>query len=349
VSSAAALGNRVLILGHRQEIVDQISDALTKLGVKHGMIVAGHPEKPKFKVQLASVATLVRHLDLLHSKIRLVIVDECHHVIADTWGEILGTTYDAHVLGVTATPERLDGWGLSKVFDSMVIGPTTRELIEAGYLSKFVAYAPGGTLDLSSVRTRMGDYVVDQLAKVMSKEEIIRCAIEDYTRLCPGAPAIVFCVDVAHSQLVAKQFIAAGYKAAHVDGTTPKDMRRGLIRALGAGELQVLTNCGLISEGLDVPSVVAAILLRPTQSLALYLQQVGRVLRPAPNKERAYILDHSGNTYRFGLADTPRTWSLEGQGKWNYEWENGFRVAARRCKACAQSNRCEDLQRVRRY
>jgi superfamily II DNA or RNA helicase len=125
----------------------------------------------------------------------------------------------------------------------------------------------------------------------------------------------VFCADIDHSQRVASAFRERGYRAAHVDGDTPADERRALIAALATTELQVVTNCGLISEGLDVPNVAAAILLRPTKSLALYLQQVGRALRPAAGKDRALILDHAGNTYRFGLADTPRQWSLDGRPK----------------------------------
>jgi superfamily II DNA or RNA helicase len=132
---------------------------------------------------------------------------------------------------------------------------------------------------------------------------------------------------------LAARFAAAGYHAAHIDGDTPKDERRDLIRALGSGDLQVLANCGLISEGLDVPSVVAAILLRPTRSLALYLQQVGRALRRAPGKVRALILDHAGNTYRFGPADAPHVWSLEGRAK-----TRSATPVVRRCKECGALN-----------
>ena len=204
------------------------------------------------------------------------------------------------------------------------------------------------------MRTRMGDFAVDQLAAEMSKGVIIGSAVDDYTRLCAGAPSIVFCVDIKHSQLVAERFAGAGYRAAHVDGETPKDKRRDLIRALGNGELQVLSNCGLISEGLDVPGVVAAVLLRPTKSLALYLQMVGRALRPAPGKERALILDHSGNVYRHGFPDAPREWSLDGKEK----KANGTGEAiVRRCRECGALNpaaalncsECGAVLRVRTY
>ena len=313
VAGAAARGNRVTILGHRDEIVRQICDALTELGVAHGIIAAGYPELPEMPVQVASVATLVRRLHRLDPVPDLCVVDEAHHAAARTWGRIIEAVPEAKILGVTATPQRLDGKGLSDIFDTLIIGPSVEALIEQGHLSPFTTYAPAREVDLSKVRTRAGDFAVDELAETMSEGVIITAAVDEYVRLCPGVPAIAFCVDIAHSELVAAAFAARGFRAAHVDGTTPAAERRTLIAALGTGEIQVLCNCGLISEGLDVPVVTAAILLRPTKSLALHLQQVGRALRPAPGKIKALILDHAANTYRFGPADLERAWSLEGK------------------------------------
>ena len=244
-----------------------------------------------------------------------VLVHNCHHAVASTWLRILDALPEIRVLGVTATPLRLDGKGLIDVFDDLIIGPTVEALIKDGYLSRFITFAPARSPDLSGVHTRAGDYAVDELAARMSSGVIITGAVEEYLRLCPGAPAIAFCVDIKHSELVAEAFTARGIHAAHVDGETPREERRAMIAALGTGELQVLSNCGLVSEGLDVPNVTAAILLRPTKSLALYLQQVGRALRPAPGKDKAHILDHAGNTFRFGPVSIERKWSLEGKEK----------------------------------
>jgi superfamily II DNA or RNA helicase len=329
VAGAAARGNRVVILGHRQEIVDQIGAALDELGVVHGLITAGHAENPDAVVQVASVATLVRRLDRLHG-IDLVVIDEAHHAVAGTWRKITDAIPSAKILGVTATPQRLDGKGLADVFDTLVIGPSIESLIADGYLAPATCFAPERLPDLSQVRSRAGDFAIDELGEVMRAGVVIGSAVDEYERLCPGVPAIAFCVDIKHSQLVAERFAARGYRAAHVDGDTDKNERRALIAALARGALQVLCNCGLISEGLDVPGVHAAILLRPTKSLALYLQQVGRALRPAPGKERALILDHAGNVLRHGLPDAPRAWSLAGRAK---------RVAGddellRRCPEC---------------
>lgn len=331
VAGAAARGNDVCILGHRQEIVEQISSALDALAIPHGVIAAGMPMADA-SVQVASVATLVRRL----SKLRppdLLVIDEAHHAVAGTWRKIIEAFPEAHILGVTATPERLDGKGLGDVFEELIIGPAVTELIEAEYLSRFTVFAPDRVPDLSGVHTRMGDYAVGELATAMSTGVVINTAVDEYKRRCDGAPAIVFCVDIKHSELVAARFIARGYRAAHLDGDTPKDERRRLIAALATTEVQVLCNCGLISEGLDVPTVAAAILLRPTQSLALYLQQVGRALRPASGKARALILDHAGNVYSHGLPDAPRSWSLDGRAR-----EARGTAPVRRCPGCGAIN-----------
>jgi superfamily II DNA or RNA helicase len=148
---------------------------------------------------------------------------------------------------------------------------------------------------------------------VMSAAGLVGNAVEHYGRICPGVPAVAYCVDIAHSRQVARRFGQAGFRAAHVDGNTPARQRRALIARLGAGGLDVRTNCGLISEGVDVPVLGAAILLRPTHSLALFLQMVGRALRSAPGMARAIILDHAGNVFRHGLPDVPRRWSLDGK------------------------------------
>ena len=313
VAGAASRGKRVTILGHRDEIVRQIDDALTELGVAHGIIAAGYPSLPELPVQIASVATLARRLHHLDPPPDLLVPDEAHHCAARTWGRIIDAVPQAKILGVTATPQRLDGKGLADIFDTLIIGPSVESLIEQGYLSSFTTYAPAQRVDLSKVHTRAGDYALDELAETMSAGVIIEGAVDEYVRLCAGVPAICFAVDIAHSELVAAAFAARGFRAAHVDGTTQAAERRALITALGTGEIQVLCNCGLISEGLDVPVVTSAILLRPTKSLALYLQQVGRALRPAPGKAKALILDHAGNIWRFGPADLERAWSLEGK------------------------------------
>ncbi len=184
--------------------------------------------------------------------------------------------------------------------------------------------------------SRGGDYAADELAEAMSDKALVGNAIEHYGRLCRGVPAVAFCVGIGHSRAVAERFNAAGFRAAHVDGETDKEERRRLIAALGTGDLDVLTNAGLISEGVDVPAIGAAILLRPTQSLGLYLQQVGRALRPAPGKTEAIILDHAGNSLAHGLPDEAREWSLDDKPRRQRE---GRPAKPRCCPACRVMNR----------
>jgi DNA repair protein RadD len=265
LAAAAAKDSRVLVLAHRTEIIEQIVAALTLSGIPHGIIAAGCDETPAAPVQVASVFTLARRLGSIGA-FDLVIIDECHHAVATTWRGILETLPGARVLGVIATPERLDGKGLNDVFEELSSGPSVKELIAQGFLAPFTAFGPKYGPDLSGIGVTAGDYRLDQLAEIMGQSVVIKSAVSEYRRLCPGAPAIAFCVDIAHSEAVAHAFSNDGWRAAHLDGTTPRDERRATIAALADGKLDVLANCGLISEGLDVPGVVAAVLLRPTLS-----------------------------------------------------------------------------------
>jgi superfamily II DNA or RNA helicase len=333
VSSAVQRGKRVLILGHRQEIVDQISSALTDMGVSHGIIAPGYPATI-WPVQVASVATFTRRLDPSAPPFDLIVIDECHHATAASWRAILAAYPEAKLLGVSATPVRLDGKGLDDIFDQMIIGPDVATLTDGGYLVPSTFFTPLRLPNLAQVRSRAGDYALDQLSAKMSERSLIDRAVKDYKQRCAGIPAVAFGVDRQHSEKIAEAFREAGLKSAYVDGETSKDERKRRIAALGTGELDVLANCGLISEGVDIPAIGAAVLLRPTQSLGLFLQQVGRTLRPAPGKSRAIILDHAGNCLRHGLPDTPRQWTL-GASKSKIKERHDLR----RCEACGAVNR----------
>lgn len=330
--NAASRGNRVLILVHRKELLLQCSASLDRFGVKHGLIASGYAWLPH-KVQVASVQTLVKRLDRLSWKADLIIADEAHHAVAGSWNTILRAFPNARVLGVTATPCRADGRGLKDAFDDVVLGPSLAELTERGYLSPTKIYAPPIKADLTGLRMRMGDYAKDQLSQAMDKPSITGDAVEHYRRICPGAPAIAFCVSVAHAEHVAEQFSAAGFKAASLDGSMDSRTRSRLIDDLGNGRLQVLTSCDIVSEGTDIPVVTAAILLRPTQSLGLYLQQIGRCLRPAPSKAHAIIIDHVGNVALHGLPEMEREWTLEGEPKRKRKAEEKIEQV-RQCPEC---------------
>jgi DNA repair protein RadD len=269
VSAAALRSERVLVLVHRIELVEQMSTAFRRRWVEHGVIAPGFPESDH-PVQIAKVATFARRLDRWRDRFDLVVVDEARHAVAGSWATAIGSQSQARILGLTATPEPLDGRGLGEIFQVLIIGPSPAELINDGWLSRFVIYEPMRGPDLSHACIRAGDFATEDIRAAMDGV-VISAAVEEYQRLCPGLPTVVFCIDRAHSDTVAGRFCAAGLRAAHVDGKTPATERRWAIEGLGSGALDVLCNWGLISEGVDVPAIGAAILLRPTQSLALFL------------------------------------------------------------------------------
>lgn len=334
-AASLARGKRVWVLVHRAEILTQTSRALAGLGVPHGRIASGSRHS-RDSVQIASVQTLARRLEKVQPP-DLVIIDEAHHATAGQWRAILSAFPQAKLLGVTATPSRMDGQGLGVsaggFFDDLILGPSTAELTAAGYLCPADIYAPS-TPDLSSVRRIQSDFARADLAGQMDKPSITGDAVAHYRKLADGLPAIAFCVSVAHARHVADQFQAAGYRAACLDGGTEDAARRRMIDDLGSGGLQVLTSCEIVSEGTDIPIVAAAIFLRPTQSLVLYLQQAGRVLRPYPGKKRALILDHAGNCLRHGMPEDDRVWTLDGRKRKSKKSEDPESLSVRQCPAC---------------
>jgi DNA repair protein RadD len=330
---AGQKNKRVWILVHRAELVEQTSRTMTEIGIHHGVIAAGWPIDPLPHVQVVSVQTVVRRTSGLIPP-DVIIVDECHHAAAGTWGKILQAFPRAIRLGFTATPERLDGKGLADTFDTLIRGPEVAWLIEQGFLSQPKYYAPPNQLNLDGIQVRGGDFARDEVAKEMDKPTITGDAVSHYQRLCNGAPAVAFCASVAHAEHVAQAFSAAGYRAATLDGTLDRLERRKRVRGLADGSIQILTSCEIISEGFDIPTVTAAILLRPTKSLGMHLQQVGRVLRIAPNKPHAVILDHVGNCLRHGLAEEEREWSLEGRKKKSKKASDEDAPPVRQCPKC---------------
>ena len=323
--SASARGNRVIIAAHRAEIVEQISRALDRMGVRHGRIQPGHPPTDDL-VSVAMIQTLARRIERI-AEPSLLVIDESHHAITGSYTAVTNAWQKARILGVTASPLRLDGRGLGEAFDTMVVGPPTRELIDAGRLARFTYLAPPQKADFSSVKTRLGDFAINELAEVMDKATVTGSAVAEYRKHLNGRPAIAFACTVAHAEHIAEQFREAGYKAASVDGSMSKSERESRVEAIGNGGLNVLTSCELLSEGVDCPVVAGAILLRPTQSLALFLQQVGRAIRVKPDGSQAVILDHVGSVARHGLPDTPRVWTLDSKPKRD-------RIPTQRCDVC---------------
>ena len=316
VQSSAAKGKRVLVLAHRRELVKQASMNLTWCGVAHGVMAAGMDRDHDAPVIVASIQTVVRRLDKL-PQFDLIVADEAHHAVSKTWSALLASQPKAKLLGVTATPQRLDGKGLGThcggPFDALVCGPATQDLVDAGHLAELRVYLPAAAIDVRGLRKVAGDYVEEELAERAGG--VTGDAVEEFKKLPDGTTAIVFCVTVKHAQDVARSFLNAGFNAKAVYGDMAKDERDAAIQGLGTGEIQVLVACEIVSEGLDVPSVGCVILLRPTKSLTMAFQQIGRGMRPKADGGALVVLDHARNCLEHGLPTEPVAWSLDGVEK----------------------------------
>ena len=325
LGTASQRGSRCGFLVHRQELIDQTIATFTKVGIPFGVIAAGYSPNPFAAVQIASIDTLKNRLEKI-IPFDFLVVDEAHHASAAGWAKTIDHFSSAYVVGLSATPARLDGKGLDHIFHDIVIGPKVSWLMEQGFLADYRAFAPPPP-DLAGVHTRMGDFARGELADAMDKPSITGDAVAHYLKLARDRQAVCFCISVQHSKHVADTFRAAGIMAWHLDGNTPRDDRRKAIDAYRKGDIKVLCNVDLFGEGFDLPSIDVSILLRPTKSLALYLQQVGRSLRPGVGKT-AIILDHAGNIMRHGMPDDERQWSLNGAPK------SERATAVRNCPKC---------------
>ena len=283
---------RVLFIVHRKELCDQIRKTFEWWGVDMDFCTIG------------MVQTVTRRLTKIRTP-SLIITDENHHCLANSYRRIYEAFPDAYCVGVTATPVRLDGSGLGDVNDDLVIGPPTRWLIDNGYLAPYKYYSVK-LIDADALKTRRGEY---DLTGVVLDRKIYGDVIQSYRRFADGLKAICYCPSIPYSEQMAERFRAASIPAAHIDGTTDKKERDRIISDFRTGKVQVLCNVDLISEGFDVPDCGAAILLRPTKSLTLYIQQAMRCMRYKPGKT-AVIIDHVGNVFRHGFPDDGREWDL---------------------------------------
>jgi len=301
-----------LFLVHRRELIRQSILAFNHVGMNFGVIATGFPQDPRQLVQVGSVQTVARRPEKIRAP-KLIVFDECHHICAESWASVYRKFHNPFVIGLSATMERLDGRGLGDYFKDIVLGPSVSWLIENKFLSPYRLYAPAGGVSTEGLHMRMGDFAKSELNAAADKPTITGNAIKEYLKLANRKRAVVFCVSIEHSKHVVEQFRAAGISAAHVDGETDVYERDNAIKQFESGEIKVLSNVELFGEGFDLPAIEVAILLRPTASLGLYLQQVGRALRTHPEKKEAIILDHAGNVQRHGLPDEERTWSLAGR------------------------------------
>lgn len=316
-----AAGKRVIFCVHRVDLITQTAKTFQRFGIPFSYIAAGHHYNPYHRVFIASIATLRNRLGRI--KADYVMVDEAHLSAANGWA-LVANHYKqtgAKLIGLTGTPERLDGKPLGDVWDTMVLGPSVRWLIDNGHLSRYRAFAPAG-IDLTGVHTRNGDYVTSEIDEIMAGKAVLAGAVRHWRKYAAGKRTIAFAPSVLRAEQLAYEFRERGITAVALDGNTPQGDRIAAFNGFADRQIDVIVNCQLFCEGFDLAAQVdrdvtieAVLQYSPTQSLAKHLQQLGRGLRKKP--EPAILLDLVGNLARpgLGLPDEEREWSLEGRAK----------------------------------
>lgn len=311
--SATEKENRVLLIVHRKELCKQLEDTFRKVGVDMSLC------------DVMMVQTASRRLRKLPNY-DLIITDEGHHSTANTYRKIYDYYSEATRISVTATPIRLNKGGLGDVYSDLITSVSTKWLIENGYLAPYKYYSVK-LADTSGLHTVAGEFKQDEVAELMQNSEIYGDTVKQWKRLAEGKKTIVYCASVEAAKMTAERFSAEGYNSVAIDGKTPQSERESAMERFRNGETTILCNCELFGEGLDVPDCECVVLLRPTASLVLHIQQSMRSMRYKPGKT-AIIIDHVGNCYRHGLPDDDREWSLEPKHK----QENIVKI--RECKNC---------------
>lgn len=329
-------GKRVIFCVHRVDLITQTAKTFEKFGIPFSYIAAGLNYNPYHRVFIASIATLKNRLGKIPAD--YVMVDEAHLSAAVGWAKV-ALHYKgerARLIGLTGSPERLDGKPLGDVWDTMVMGPSVRWLIDEGHLSRYRAFSPRG-VDLSGVHTRGGDYVASEIDELMAGRAVLAGAVKHWRNLAAGKRTIGFAPSVARAEQLAEEFRSNGINAVALDANTPQADRRRAFNAFADRQLDVIMNCQLFCEGFDLAAQVdrdvtieAVLDYSPTQSLARHLQKHGRGLRK--KSDPAILLDLVGGFGRLGLPDEEREWSLEGRAKKDRE------VEVAQCPECFASH-----------
>lgn len=291
-------GNHIMFMVHRKEIVDQVKRTFSRWGVNMNLATIG------------MVQTITRRLDKLEPP-AVLFIDEAHHALAKSYMRIIERYPDAYKFLFTATPWRMNGDGFEAVADDLIQGQSVQWFIEHKYLAPVDYYAPAD-IDISKLKTKRTGEFDDASVEEALKPKIYGDAVKSYKKLASGKQAIAYTYNVASAKRLAQEFLVNGIRAESVDGTTPAEERDRIVAAYREGKIDVLTNAELFTEGIDLPNVDVVIMLRPTQSLSLYLQFAMRSMNPRPGKT-AVIIDHVANVNRFGLPTDNRQWHLAGR------------------------------------
>ena len=339
VKSAIERKKRVLILTHRIELLTQAGGALNELGLNPTTIEAGK-KITYFSKQLyvGMIETISRRMDKLEyinfvQSLDLIIIDECHFGNFDKFfSQISPSTV---VIGFTATPHREKNQkSLDTMYDGLIEVVSIPELIKQGYLSDPLSY--GVTIDLSTVAMKGNDYDSTSMGDFYSKQKLFKGVIENYSKICPGSKAIAFCPNVASSKELRDELIESGYNAKHLDGTTPKPIRKEILNWFKNTPDAILCNCSILTTGFDEPTIETIILYRATKSLPLFLQMVGRGSRVIEGvKSNFNVLDFGNNIITHDFWEAERIWSL----KKKIKKKKGDEAApVKECKKCGGLN-----------
>lgn len=318
IDRARQAGENVLFLAPRRELIHQTTKKLKAIGVPHGVVLAGfkHMQRLYEGVQVASVDTLIsrmiRSQRMTLPTFHRLIIDEAHVGVTDARERLFNLWPDATLLGLTATPCRSDGKALGRIYDELIEVASVAELVRGGYLVDADYYSVSEP-DLRKVRTTAGDYNRADLNRTMNKPKLVGDIVQHWLEHAHDRRTVVFASSIDHSAALAVQFQLMGVAAEHVDANTPTAERERIFERFQSGSTQVLTNCTLASIGFDLPELDCVVFARPTKSLGLYIQMLGRGLRTAPGKEKCLVLDHAGNVQRHGFATEPRYWTLHGK------------------------------------
>lgn len=306
----------ILVVAHRTELLEQISSTLEKFGVPHGFIQGSREQHLWRRVQVGSIMSLLTEKNFLNTKRQnfdYIIVDEAHHSLADTYVNLFNLFPEARKLGVTATPWRLNHESFLSLYQDLIQSPQISWFIEHKLLADFeyVSIKPDSEIQKLVNRSEVaatGDFVNADLDNTFNNQRIRSKLFESYLKYAKGRKGIIYAINKLHAAKIADMYSRNGIKAVAIDCDTPKEERQYLISMFKTGEIQVLVNVEIFTEGFDCPDVSFIQLARPTRSLALYLQQVGRGLRITDGKDKTIILDNVGLYNYFGLPDANRMW-----------------------------------------
>ncbi len=308
---------KILIVAHRVELIDQISESLTHYDISHGIIAGGKPRNLSHMVQVASVQTITHHSNTNVSEglpVMYVIIDEAHHSVANSYKKLWKMYPKSKKLGVTATPWRMNSEGFESLYGCIIVSPSISDFIKEGWLAPYNYYS---IVSKSEVYNRIsnihdfdidGDYKVGAMEKAMDIIPIRAQLLESYLTLAKGRKGIIYAISRRHSEHICEEYRKVGINIVRIDSTTPRNERNLLVSRFRQGFIDIIVNVDIFSEGFDCPSIEFIQLARPTRSLVKYLQQVGRGLRPTEGKQKFLILDNVGAHLEFGFPDSDRNW-----------------------------------------